>query len=109
MSDVTEGLDAASHTLAWMRRLDKRVDHMTDVLVRHESRLARIDRDLSELNRDLGDLKVDFSSMEGRFLGITNDVIALRESVDNLVIRADTHERMIGAVASRGRRSGKAH
>ena len=67
MSDVTEGIDIASHTLAWMRRLDKRVDHMTDVLVRHESRLARIDRDSSELRRDLGELKVDFSSMEQRF------------------------------------------
>jgi hypothetical protein len=92
VSDVTESTDLASHTLAWMRRFDTRVDKMTDVLVRHEARLSRIER-------DLGELKVDFSSMEGRFLGLTNDVIALRESVDALVVRADTHERMIAAVA----------
>lgn len=99
MSDVTEGVDVAGHTLARMRRLDKRVDHMADVLVRHGSHLERIDCDLSEFRRDFGDLRADFSSMEGRFLGLPNDVIALREGVDALVVRADPQERMITAIA----------
>jgi predicted nucleic acid-binding Zn-ribbon protein len=92
VSDTVDIAETPGHTLAWMRRIDYRIDKLTDTIVRHEMRLGYIER-------DLGTLKIDFSSMEKRFLDLSNEVSALRESVDRLAIRLDTQERMIAALA----------
>jgi hypothetical protein len=46
MSDVTEGIDVANHTLAWMRRSDERVDHMTRAVDDQSKRIDDTDRKL---------------------------------------------------------------
>jgi hypothetical protein len=48
-----EAKEVASHTLAYLRSLDRKVDLILETQQRHTERLARTDRDLLETKGDM--------------------------------------------------------
>lgn len=81
--------DVASHTLKWMRRIDEKfdrteakLDRVIDVLLRHETRLGRIERDLNEV-------KSDQVLLENRLLNQMNEILAATRRVDELASKIE--------------------
>ena len=56
----------ASHGLAYLRTLDKKVDLVIESLQRQGERLARVERDLGETRRDLVEVKGDIALLENK-------------------------------------------
>ena len=55
----------ASHTLAYLRSLDRKFDLVVDVLQGHGERLGRLDRDQGETRRNLGEIRRNITEVKG--------------------------------------------
>ena len=101
----THTAEITSHTVAWMRRIDERLDKIVETLTRHEQRQQRIDRDAAELaarsERSLAELKIDMSSMEARFLQLTTDFFKLQDEMAALRMRMDRIDARLASVEER--------
>jgi len=85
MSDA-EPFDAqkvANLTLLQLRRMDERMTTLMDIVLRHDERLARLERDIGETRRDIGEIRCDMVLMENRLINhsqrILNEVSRLEE------------------------------
>ncbi len=65
----------ANHTFAYLRRIEKQLDTVTEVLLRHETRLGRIER-------DVGDVKSDIVLLENQLLSRMNEILGVVRKVD---------------------------
>jgi hypothetical protein len=72
----------ASHTLAYLRRIEKRLEQMWEVLLRHDTRLGRIERDVNEV-------KSDQVLLENRVLTQTNEILTVVHRIDEHQQRLD--------------------
>lgn len=62
--DAEEAKTVASHTLAYLRLLDRKLDLVVDTLQRRGERLARVERDIGKTRRDLVEVKGDIARLE---------------------------------------------
>jgi len=85
--------NVASHTLAFLRRIDKRLENIWDVLLRHDIRLGRIERDLNEV-------KSDVVLLENRTLTQTNEVLGqvqtVNEKLDQALTQVSSLDQKVG-------------
>ena len=85
-SEASDPRQVANITFAYLRRIENQLSKMMDVLLRHETRLGRIERDMGELKRDIGEAKSDIVLLENRMLTQTNEILSP-------VHRIDEHQR----------------
>ena len=69
MTDET-AQGVANHTLALLRSMDRKLDHVIETQARHDVRLGR-------LERDIGEVKSDLVLLENRVLTQTNEILHL--------------------------------
>jgi predicted nucleic acid-binding Zn-ribbon protein len=72
--DVTK---IASHTLAYLRALDKKMDLVLETQARHTERLGRVERGIDEVRRDLAETKSDIVLVENRILSAQTDILTI--------------------------------
>jgi hypothetical protein len=79
----TEPKEIASLTFAYLRRIENQQTKMMEVLLRHETRLGRLERDLGESRRDLHEVKSDIVLFENRLLTQLNEMSAILHRLDD--------------------------
>jgi archaellum component FlaC len=89
--DLTDPRQIANVTFAYLRRIENQLGKMMEVLLRHETRLGRVERDIGEVKRDVGEVKSDIVMLENRLLTQMNEVLSV-------VQRVDEHQRRLDAV-----------
>ena len=77
-----EAKTVASHTLAYLRSLDRKLDLVVDTLQRHGERLARLDRDLGEARRDINEVKGDIALLENKVLTAQTEILMILRRLD---------------------------
>ena len=79
--DAEEAKTVASHTLAYLRLLDRKLDLVVDTLQRQGERLARVERDIGETRRDLGrdlvEVKGDIALLENKVVTVQTEILAV--------------------------------
>jgi archaellum component FlaC len=90
-AELTDPRQIASTTFAYLRRIENQLGKMMEVLLRHETRLGRVERDIGEVKRDVGEVKSDIVMLENRVLTQMNEVLSV-------VQRVDEHPRRLDAV-----------
>ncbi len=83
MSETTDSYnpqEVANLTLAHLRRIESQLAKMMDVMLRHETRLGRIERDVNEVKSDL-------VLLENRLLTQTNELLQLVQRMDESTFR----------------------
>jgi hypothetical protein len=71
----------ASHTLAYLRSLDRKLDLVVDVLQRQGERLTRLERDQGETRRDLGEIRRDITEVKGDIALLDNKVVTAQTEI----------------------------
>ena len=80
----------ASHTFAYFRTLDKKLDLLVEVSQRHAERLGRVERDISEVRRDIAEMR---SGVERNITDVRRDVAEVKSDIvllENKVLTAQT-------------------
>jgi hypothetical protein len=77
-----ELMNVASHTLELLRRIDGRLDQIGETLLRHDTRLGRIERDVNEV-------KSDVVLLENRALNQVNEAYSLKGEVQTIHAKLD--------------------
>jgi predicted nucleic acid-binding Zn-ribbon protein len=72
----------ASHGLAYLRTLDKKVDLVIESLQRQGERLARVERDLGETRRDLVEVKGDIALLENKVVTAQTEILTVLRRLD---------------------------
>src|SRR5712672_4319474 len=80
--DTSDPRQVANFTVAYLRRLDQKVNKMMEILLRHETRLGRVERDIGEVKRDIGEVKSDIVLLENRVLTQANEILSAIERLD---------------------------
>jgi hypothetical protein len=75
----------ANHTFAYLRRIEKQLENVTEVLLRHETRLGRIER-------DVGEVKSDIVLLENQLLSRMNEILGIVRKVDEQEARLSSLE-----------------
>jgi hypothetical protein len=71
-SDMQEdAAKVASHTLAFLRSLDRKMDLVLETQARHTERLGRLERDVSEVRRDLTEIR------ENKILSAQTEIVSI--------------------------------
>ena len=65
----------ASHTLAYLRSHDKKLDLILETLARHSERLGR-------LERDVGEIKSDIALLENKIINNQTEVLMILHRLD---------------------------
>lgn len=90
----------ASHTLSYLRVLDKKLDLVLQTQARHTEGLGRVERgidegrrDLAETRRDLAETKGDIVFVEHRILSAQMDVLTILQRLEQAGIASpeDAH------------------
>ena len=84
-ADLTDPRQIASVTFAYLRRIEDQLAKMMDVMLRHETRLGRVER-------DIGEVKSDIVLLENKMLSQTNQILSV-------VQRIDEHQQRLDAIA----------
>ena len=95
----------ASHTLAYLRRIEKRLEHVWEVLLRHDTRLGRIERDVNEVKRDVNEVKSDIVLLENRTLTQANEILGFVREIQTVDGKLDQVLTQIGSVEQKGLRT----
>jgi hypothetical protein len=73
--DTSDPRHMANITFAYLQRIENQLGKVMEVLVRHDTRLGRIER-------DVGEVKGDVVLLEKRVLNATNEILKIVERVD---------------------------
>jgi predicted nucleic acid-binding Zn-ribbon protein len=77
-SDAQEdAAKVASHTLAFLRSLDPKMDLVLETQARHTERLGRLERDVSEVRRDLTEIRSDIALLENKTLSAQTEIVSI--------------------------------
>jgi len=82
MVTLQRDAEVGSHTLTWMRRIDEKLDRVIEILLRHETRLGRVERDVNEV-------KSDQILLENCLLNQMNEVLTITRRIDELTQKID--------------------
>jgi acetylglutamate synthase len=80
MADSDSQEDAgkvASHTLAFLRSLDRKMDLVLETQARHTERLGRLERDVAEARRDLTEVRSDIALLENKTLSAQTEIVSI--------------------------------
>jgi chromosome segregation ATPase len=88
-SPDTDETKVASHTLAYLRSLDRKLDLVIDVLQRQGERLARLERDQGETRRDLGEIRRDITEVKGDIALLDNKIVTAQTEILTVLHRLD--------------------
>ncbi len=88
--DPTDPKQVASATFAYLRRIENQMKPMMEVLLRHDTRLGRVERDIGEVKRDVGEVKGDIVLLENKMLSQTNQILSVVERIDEHQRRLDS-------------------
>lgn len=81
----------ASHTLAYLRLLDKKVDLVLDTQNRHTERLGRLERDLGESRRDMAEIKSDIALLENKILSAQTEILMILHRLEQAAAPSVEH------------------
>jgi hypothetical protein len=81
-AELTDPKQIASVTFAYLRRIENQLGKIMDVLLRHETRLGRVER-------DVGEVKSDIVLLENKMLSQTNQILSVVERMDEHQQRFD--------------------
>ena len=82
-SDAPEDLaKVASHTLAFLRSLDRKMDLVLETQARHTERLGRLERDVAEVRRDLTEVRSDIALLENKTLSAQTEILTILHRLD---------------------------
>lgn len=110
MSDLVDtNSNVASHTLAYFRRLDRRMDELTDLVLRQQELIGRLDRDMREgfgiVQRDGSNLRSDLQSVQRDIREMRSDMVLMENRVITAITsdhfasaRIDEHEERLTAL-----------
>ena len=98
-ADLTDPRRVASTTFAYLRRTEDQLGKMMDVLLRHDTRLGRVERDLNEVRREIGDVRRDVGEVKGDIILRENKMLTPMNQILAIVQRVDEHQRQIEAIA----------
>src|SRR5437764_6339020 len=77
-SDAQEdAVKVASHTLAFLRPLDRKMDLVLETQARHTERLGRLERDVAEVRRDLTEVRSDIALLENKTLSAQTEIVSI--------------------------------
>jgi hypothetical protein len=83
-TESTDPRQVANITFAYLRRIENQLGKIMEVLLRHDTRIGRVERDTGELKRDIGELKSDMMMMmENRLLTQSNEILTVVQRVDD--------------------------
>jgi hypothetical protein len=82
-TETADPRQVASITFAYLRRIENQLGKVMEVLLRHDTRIGRVERDIGELKRDIGEFKSDMMMMENRLLTQSNEVLPIVQRVDD--------------------------
>jgi hypothetical protein len=83
-TESTDPRQVANITFAYLRRIENQLGKIMEVLLRHDTRIGRVERDTGELKRDIGELKSDMMMMmENRLLTQSNEILTVFQRVDD--------------------------
>jgi|tagenome__1003787_1003787.scaffolds.fasta_scaffold19317865_1 hypothetical protein len=93
-TETTDPRQVASITFAYLRRIENQLGKVMEVLLRHDTRIGRVERDVgevkrdiaelkSEIMRDIRELKSDMMVMENRLLTQSNEILTVVQRVDD--------------------------
>ena len=82
-ADLTDPRQIASVTFAFLRRIEGQLAKITEVLLRHETRLGRVER-------DIGEVKSDIVLLENKMLSQTNEILTVVQRLDEHQQRFET-------------------
>lgn len=88
-----DGGATASHTLAYLRTLDKKLDLVLETQARHSERLGRVERGIDETRRDLAEIRRDSSEtksdtvlLENRILSAQTDILTILRRLEQATV-----------------------
>src|SRR4051794_6019801 len=67
----------ASHTLAFLRSLERKMDLVLETQARHTERLGRLERDVAEVRRDLSEIRSDIALLENKTLSAQTEIVSI--------------------------------
>ena len=72
----------ASHTLAYLRSLDRKMDLVLETQARHTEQLGRLERDVAEVRRDLSEVRSDIALLENKSLSSQTEILTIRHRLE---------------------------
>src|SRR5438067_4532083 len=90
MTPDADDSKVASHTLAYLRLPDKKIDVVIDAFQRQGERLARVERDQGETRVDLGQVRRDIVEVKGDIALLDNKLVSAQ--TDILGMKGDVAE-----------------
>jgi len=81
-ADPTDGATVASHTLAYLRSHDRKLDLILETLGRHGERLGRLERDIGDVRRDVQEVKSDVVLLENKVLSAQTEILMILHRLD---------------------------
>jgi multidrug resistance efflux pump len=91
-SDAQEdAAKVASHTLAFLRSLDRKVDLILETEARPTERLGRLERDVAEARRDLTEIKSDIALLENKTLSAQTEIVSILHRLERAAALSTEH------------------
>ena len=94
MADSDAQEDAArvaSHTLAFLRSLDRKVDLVLETQARHTERLGRLERDVAEVRRDLTEVRSDIALLENKTRSAQTEIVSILHRLEEAPAPSSDH------------------
>jgi predicted nucleic acid-binding Zn-ribbon protein len=98
-ADPTDPKQFASATFAYLRRMENQMKQMMEILLRHDTRLGRVERDIGEVKRDVGELKRDVGEVKGDIVLLENKMLSQTNQILAVVERIDEHQQRLNTIA----------
>jgi hypothetical protein len=84
-SDTPEDVaKVASHTLAYLRSLDRKMDLVLETQARHTERMGRLERDVAEVRRDLTEVRSDIALLENKTLSAQTEILTVLHRLEQV-------------------------
>jgi hypothetical protein len=91
-SDAQEdAAKAASHTLAFLRSLDRKMDLVLETQARPAERLGRLERDVAEVRRDLTEIRSDIALLENKTLSAQTEIVSILHRLEQAAAPSTEH------------------
>jgi hypothetical protein len=98
LADQPDEANVADFTHAWMRRVeqligngDRKLDKILEILVRHETRISRMEH-------SVGEIKYDMTNVDGHMVTFTTDTLKLVDKIDALGEKIDRLDSRIDGI-----------
>jgi chromosome segregation ATPase len=82
----TDEPNIASHTLTYLRSLDRKLDLLVDVVQRHGERLGRLERDQGEIRRDLAEVKGDIALLDNKAVTAQTEILGIKGDIGGVKV-----------------------